>query len=474
VDATSRLVGVTVLLIGVSVVAIFRSGVVRSLHRFFTAPGSAYDLAFFRLFFFPLALRSTDVRLGSAEHLARLPRFMLIHPRGMGWAIHYLPMSPGLVRVAFTVATIAAVAAALGVRTRLSSGVFLIAAGYYLTVGYMFGTGGHFHDVLWVAAILTVSRSGDVLSVDAALAARRNARRGESLEAPEPHVRYALPLRMIWLLLGSIYFFPGLFKYLHAGLGWASPANIRAEIYWKMPLYPGWTPPFNPWHYDGLLRTAGLGTMLFELSFVFLTISPRTRPIAAFCGIAFHNVTNLLMRIPFWSLQLVYVSFIPWARLCDRLWSRRGRLVFAYPGHSMRTTQTAAVLRVLALPGAIEAAAGPDPDSHGRISGEEPHAHVDVADNVRVLHGNDSFVGFDAYRASRAESPSRGPSFRCSTSRRPRSWGAGGTREPRPRRNRRLRHDRRRSPNSFRPGTEASCPSRSSDRCSSVEWSTQQ
>ena len=52
--------------------------------------------------------------------------------------------------------------------------------------------------------------------------------------------------------------------------------------------------------------------MVFELSFVFLVPFRRTRPFAAVAGLAFHNLTYLLMNIAFVSLQILYLVFVDW------------------------------------------------------------------------------------------------------------------------------------------------------------------
>ena len=44
---------------------------------------------------------------------------------------------------------------------------------------------------------------------------------------------YGLPVRVIWLLFGVLYFFPGFWKYWRSGLDWAFTDNMKYPLYWN-------------------------------------------------------------------------------------------------------------------------------------------------------------------------------------------------------------------------------------------------
>ena len=97
--------------------------------------------------------------------------------------------------------------------------------------------------------------------------------------------------------MGVIYFFPGLWKIITSQLYWAFSDNMKYQLYEKWFLLDGWTPFFRIDHYPFLYKLGGLMTLLFETSFIFLILFPKTRMLAAISGLLFHNFTNLFMKI---------------------------------------------------------------------------------------------------------------------------------------------------------------------------------
>jgi hypothetical protein len=170
--------------------------------------------------------------------------------------------------------------------------------------------------VIWFGLLLTVSPCGDALSVDAWLARRRGR------PPPGPARAYALPIRLMWLLMGVAYFFPGLFKLL-AGPQWILSENLRFLLYqsWR---HLDALPLLRLDQFPLLSRAAALGTIVFELSFLFLVLSRRTRPLAAVGGLLFHAATAYFLRIFFLELMLCYVIFVDWHALAQRLGLTRG------------------------------------------------------------------------------------------------------------------------------------------------------
>ena len=161
-------------LVGLALAIRYRVRVIGAVRAFFSEPGTAFNLAVFRLVFYATALALAGVPLHTAEHFAALPRGLMVPPTGFSLVSSFFPISVTLVQIAFWVAVIASVFAAIGLFTRWASVVFLVAVTYYLTIPQIFGKVVHYHTIVWVAALLAVSRTSDVMSLDAVIRARRS------------------------------------------------------------------------------------------------------------------------------------------------------------------------------------------------------------------------------------------------------------------------------------------------------------
>ena len=148
-----------------------------------------------------------------------------IAPEGLGWFVRHVPINGTLATAAQIIVAFSALCAIVGVRARLCFGVLAVAGFYLFAIAQLAGHVFHDNHLLWFCALLAASPCADVLAVDA--------RRPLAAEGRE----YALPLLAVWLLLGAIYFFPGLHKLLTSGLDWALSDNLRFQLYWKWAQY---------------------------------------------------------------------------------------------------------------------------------------------------------------------------------------------------------------------------------------------
>ena len=203
--------------------------------------------------------------------------------------------------------------------------VAALLAVYVLGIPQLYGKVDHYHHLVWLALLLACSPCADQLAVDA----RRRS-------VPPASPRYGFPLRMAWLLIGFCYLFPGLAK-LGEWKVWLSAANLRGLLdlqQWAshggLPV-PGW-----------MLLPMAVGTLVFELTFVFAVFSPRLRPWVLVAGVAFHLGTFATMHILFWNLWICYVAFIDWSRW----FGPAGRVDDDAPP---RSTQVVAALLVIAV-----------------------------------------------------------------------------------------------------------------------------
>ncbi len=202
----------------------------------------------------------------------------------------------------------------LGLGSRFCAFSAACLAYYVLGFQQSFGKVDHFHHLIWFALLLSVSRCGDALSIDA-LFNRRQSSWSSRFWGPPPSVVYGLPLRFVWLLFGVIYFFPGFWKFWKCGYAWGLAENLQLHLFDKWTFLGDWRPALRFDQYPLLLTLGGLGTFLFEMGFVFLIFTRRTRYLAVAVGLIFHTMTNMTLVISFWFLQGLYVCFIPWDRL---------------------------------------------------------------------------------------------------------------------------------------------------------------
>jgi hypothetical protein len=183
---------------------------------------------------------------------------------------------------------------------------------YVLGVQNFYGKVGHSTNIyLYASAILAFSPCGDALSLDALL-------RRKPFFGGAPSVSYARPLRMIWLLIALVYFFPGVWKIVQGGPRWVLSDNLKYQVYQIWVQYDS----TDFWRIDRwplLYRMSAVGTIAFELSFIFFLLRKDLRWICVTSAVFFHNMTSFVMGIQFYKLLFCYLTFIDWAWLGRKL-----------------------------------------------------------------------------------------------------------------------------------------------------------
>ncbi len=235
-------------------------------------------------------------------------------PEGLGWFVSFVPISESWARGAQAAVLFSAVLAALGVYARPALALLALSAFYLFSIAQLAGFVWHDMHLLWFTVVLAVSPSADVLAWDAT---RPMATR---------HIRYALPLWTVRVLLGVIYFFPGFHKLWESGLDWALSDNLLNQLHWKWTQH-GVLPPLRIDRVPGLLQAGGLFVLAFELAFLPLLFWRRARPWLALTGLSFHLMSEWVFRIPFASLWLCYVVLFDAVPVFERVqrWLARFR-----------------------------------------------------------------------------------------------------------------------------------------------------
>lgn len=284
---------------------------IRDRARELLAPeGSAIDLAVFRITMAVFLAWNESVFV--ADWAAALPTQARVLPIGVGWAT-LLPVTPALVRGVRAVLWGACVTGGLGLFSRSSFIVASIAASYVMLAPQLTGAVFHDHHLLWLSVILAASPCGDALSIDAWLARKR----GRPL--PTRGRAHGAAIRLAWLVLGCVFFFPGLHKLLTSGIAWVTSDNLRNQVWWKWAQDPSTQPSFRVDQHPWLLHLGAGATIAFELAFLPLVFHRRTRALAVSLALAFHFATEWLMGIRFTVLWVTYGVFVPWEAIYLRL-----------------------------------------------------------------------------------------------------------------------------------------------------------
>ncbi len=370
----------------------------RLLTAFFLEKDSVWNLAVFRIIFFGFVLFWFDKE--KVLWFSQLPPELIIPPFGCKFLLSHIPINPVLVSFISDVFIVSCIFAMIGFLTKTSAWVAVVTGWYVFGIPQFYGKADHYHHLLWFMAIIGSGACADVLSVDSIFKGIRHADKGYQLTPTEKSRQYALPLRFIWILMGVIYFFPGLWKFLKFQWHWAFSDNVRNQMYAKWFELSGWTPAFRIDHYPWLYKMTGLATMVFELTFIGLILFPFLRWVAVAGGLMFHNMTKAFMFISFIPLQICYLSFINWAGIFGRL----GKIFFKenlfvlYDGNCKICRRTIAVLQrfdIFERIVYVNALDNAQLNYFGLAWVDSP----ELAQDMHVAIGKNKWKGFEAYRA---------------------------------------------------------------------------
>jgi Vitamin K-dependent gamma-carboxylase len=304
--------------VAVLVAVVERRALLRVLRTFFLEPGSAVGLALMRITVFWLLFE-----YASPEWVLRftsLPEVLRKLPDGWGWLAPVLPFdatSARAITIAFGIASGCAVA---GLCTRVTAPIAALLGLYVMGVPNFYGKIDHAaHCTALSALILAVAPCGDALSLD------RLWRRYRGQAPPPLSAAYTLPLRFCFLILGTVYLFPGLWKLWRAGDTWLTGVQLPALLRAHWSKNPDFVAPFRVDDSPLLMQVLGAATLLFEIGFIFLLFNRWTRVLAAFSAVVFHWSISVLMGIRFHILYpLVLLYDLP--GLPDALAARFPRL----------------------------------------------------------------------------------------------------------------------------------------------------
>lgn len=318
----------------------------RVLTRFYDERASALNLGVARAAVFG----GLVLMVGFNELLAfgKLDSSLILPPFGWKWIAPYIPRSAPLLEWIYALLVISGALAVIGLWTRITTIVASLSGFYVLTIPQLFGQVVHYNHLVLFAFILAFSPCGDAFSVDACL---RRKRLRWVPGRPQSSTCYAAPLKIMMLLMGIAYYFAGIWKLCRVGLRWFTPDYMRLILLIKMQEFH--TTSIQRWTLEHplILTLGAIFTVVFEVGFVFAILDRRARVLALIAGLAFHNLTYVLMEIQFLDMQACYVVLVDWTALITAL---RGGLRIDSATTRPHTTpkqlvpQTVASFRILA------------------------------------------------------------------------------------------------------------------------------
>lgn len=290
----------------------------RRAERFLFPTASAERLAALRIGL--CAVLAGRLATGPYAELANQPP-ELYRPISFMELLPSMPPRPAVVALQ-TAGVLAAVLAAVGLRTRLTLPAAWACA--IVLNGMLTSTGKVVHNdlVLLLCLVpLLVAPAADAWSLDARRASRR---------APGgPSRLYGWPLRTAAIVVAGAYFFAGLAKLVHSGPAWVTSDNLRWALYASGDSELAIFIADRPW----LAHALAAGTLLLELGFPLVLFVPRAAWLFVPGAVLFHAGIWIAMGLDY-SAQAATaaVVFTNWPVVVGALRTRRSAPAAAGPG----------------------------------------------------------------------------------------------------------------------------------------------
>lgn len=251
--------------------------------------------------------------------LTKLPTSALEAPWGMDWFIHMVPVNYDIYMGLLILGIVLSFLSAIGLFTRFVLPINTLVLFYVLGIPLFYGKIYHYHFMFWVPLILSFSRCSDSFSIDSLF--KKNQPNGS-----QKHQIYGIPINIIFIQLGIIYFFSAIGKLWLTGFKWALSDNIVNLMRLEWFEHYAETPFLRLDNFPVLCSILGISVILFELFYLFLILFPKTRKYAALSAIAFHISNDYFLKIGFEYLQYLNSFHLDWNEILNRLRSQLSQL----------------------------------------------------------------------------------------------------------------------------------------------------
>lgn len=327
---------VVILIHTFTVVWLRKKQTIDTFKSFVLEKGSAYNLAIFRILIFTIILGSFYGEVfGVFEEWTHLPDSERQGLPLIGWLIEILPITPELYRIVATIGAVLAVSILIGFKTRWALLLYVPIALYLWGVPNFFGKLNHRHIMVWVPIVLSFSRCGDVLSIDYLIKKLR-----KKATIPVQSAVYAMPFKIIWMLLAVIYCCSGFHKLWDTGLFWALSDNLVNQIQLEWVENYDTITAIRIDRYPALLSIFASGVIIMEIIYPLFIFKARTRILALLSAWSLHLSAGYFLFIDFFHLRIVNLSYINWSKWMGRILGR---------GHEI-ATESPALTSVLHTP----------------------------------------------------------------------------------------------------------------------------
>ena len=269
----------------------------------------------------------SQVLLTSFSDLARIPD-TLLRPNGamqlLPWRFYDLLITPAGMTTLKWLMVASFFAATVGYQTRLTTKSSALLFVFYQGLLRSFS---HFnHDempAVYILFVLAFSPCGDRFSLDSYLANWRK------LVGPRSSaIIYGYPIVLMRILVAWSYFSSGLIKLRVAGLSYLSADNLPAlAIFHSLDNLHDTQFRLGFWlvQYREYTPVLIALVLLWELSFPLAIFFRRARMVILSIGVAFHLATVLFMNIFFPYHLAMYLVFVDWGKVRQRIESLRER-----------------------------------------------------------------------------------------------------------------------------------------------------
>lgn len=197
------------------------------------------------------------------------------------------------------VVLVAAALTLIGAKTRVSSTILALSLGALLWLVQRQGTPLHVHHLVWLAALVAAGPSGAAWSVDAWRLRRA--------PAPHEHDDAVWTLRFASLVLGLVYFFPGLHKVVDAGTPFFDAASLLRLVRLKA-VEASSSVPLDVDQAPTLVLVGAWLVIVLELAAPFVALwRPR---LAFFVVVALHGIFTVVLHMPYTVLSVFALVFL--------------------------------------------------------------------------------------------------------------------------------------------------------------------
>jgi hypothetical protein len=208
----------------------------------------------------------------------------------------------------------------VGLLTRSSTLVAFLVGAYLLGLPHNFGKTHHSDAILLLTlGVMALSRCGDAWSLDQIIRRRRGTA-DATRRTPRTSGEYTWPVRLIWALMAVVFFSAGVSKLRHSGLDWIFSSNLHFQLLrhrYSHVALSGLAPLVA--HSVAFTKVMAAGSVALELSAPLALFSRRLRLLIVPGLLLLQAGIWALMGVSFTQYLAVYIFWVPWDRLVDRL-----------------------------------------------------------------------------------------------------------------------------------------------------------